>query len=151
MAVVDLRAVIALPPAEVYTALANLSLRPSLDPTITEIMPPAGETVVGTSFSGRGTASGSNSGFDGVVTAAETGQIFGLGLTTADGARLVEEIRLSAVSSGTLLAYHAELRLPGGVFGRLLDRLMVGSGFQKQREGVLAHMKAALERRANEQ
>jgi hypothetical protein len=151
MAAVDLRAVIALPPADIYAVIADLARRPSLDPTITELAPPDGDTVVGARFSGRSVVTGSNSGFDGIVTAAEPSQIFGMGLTTFDGAKLVEEIRLSPVPSGTLLAYHAELRLPGGLLGKLLDRVMVGSGFRKQREVVLAHLKAGLERDIGEQ
>ena len=53
--------------------------------------------------------------------------------------------RLSPTPSGTLITYHADLRLPGGFLGKLLDRVLVGGGFRKQREAVLARVKAALE------
>jgi hypothetical protein len=44
-----------------------------------------------------------------------------------------------------LVRYHADLRLPGGFFGKVLDRVMVGPGFRRQREAVLLRIKAALE------
>lgn len=146
MATVQLQSVIARPAAEVFAALCDLGRRPALDPTVTEMTPPAGEVQAGSTFSGRGTMVSSGSGFDGLVTALEPDSFLGLGFTLANGATLQEQWRLSPTPSGTLVNYFAELRLPGGLVGKLLDRLVVGGGFRKQREGVLRQLKATLER-----
>ena len=147
MATAELQTVIALPPPGVFEALCDLGRRPSIDPTITELSPPSGGLQAGSAFSGRGTMASSGSGFDGVVTALERDSFLGLGYRLANGATMQEQWELRPVPSGTLVNYRTELRLPGGLFGRLLDRVIVSSGFQKQREGVLQSIKSALERR----
>jgi hypothetical protein len=148
LATAELQTVIALPPPGVFEALCDLGRRPSIDPTITEISPPSGGLQAGSTFSGRGTMASSGSGFDGIVTALERDSFLGLGYTLANGATMQEQWDLRPVPSGTLVTYRAELRLPGGLLGKLLDRLMVSSGFQKQRETVLESIKTAFERRA---
>jgi hypothetical protein len=145
MASVDLQTVVSLAPSACYAQLSDFAARPSLDPTIVELAPPPESIVEGARFSGRGTATGEERGFDGIITALEPDRFLALACTFSNGARLHEQWRLSATPSGTLLNYHAELQLPAGVFGRLLDRLVVGSGFRRQREAVLVRLKSALE------
>lgn len=148
MAVAELQAVVALPRAAVFAALSDLARRPALDPSILELEgsgPAAGAAAAGSVFTGRSAITGSDGGFEGSVTAIEEPSLIALGLRQADGARFHETWRLTETPSGTLLRYRAELRLPGGLFGRLLDGLLVGAGFRRQREAVLARIKAALE------
>lgn len=148
MATVDLQAVVGVPPSACYAGLCDLTARPAMDPTTVELTAPVAPICEGATFSGRGTATGDERGFDGIVTALEPGRFVGLAYSFSNGADLHEQWRLGETPSGTLVNYHAELRLPGGVFGKLLDRLVVGSGFRKQREAVLGRVKAALEARA---
>ncbi len=145
MATVDLQAVVSLTPEGCYARLTDLASRTALDPTIVEIEPPPTPIVEGARFSGRGTAPGEERGFDGIVTALEPDRFVALAYTFSNGARLHEQWRLAATQSGTLLTYHAELQLPAGIFGKLLDRLVVAGGYRRQREAVLAHVKVALE------
>jgi hypothetical protein len=151
MAAVDLQVVVGRAPAEVCRALLDLAERPAIDPTITLIEPPAGSTFPhgaapeGTVFGGTGTLSGSEERFEGSVTAVSWNESVGFGFAYSSGARLLEEWRLTAVPSGTLVRYHAEMALPGGLLGRLLDAVMVGPGFKRQREVMLAHARRALE------
>jgi hypothetical protein len=145
MASVDLLAVVSLPQADVYAALCDLARRPRLDPTVVEVTPPEDGATPAASFSGRGTTTGDERHFDGIVTALEPDLFVALGFSFSNGARLHEQWRLGPTPSGTLVNYHAELQVPGGLFGRLLDRVMVAGGFARQREAVLARIKAALE------
>src|SRR5205823_292325 len=125
-------------------ALCDLVRRPVLGPTVSGLTPPGGGIAEGATFSGRGTLTGSEEPFDGIVTAIEPDRFIGFAFRYGNGARLQEQWRLSPTPSGTLINYHAELSLPGGLFGKLLDRVMAGSGFRRQREAVLAHVKARL-------
>lgn len=145
MSTADLQVAVARPIEEVYAALADLSRRPELDPTVTEIEPPEGPLRETATFAGRGGVTGSDTGFEAVVTGLQQDRFLGFLFNYANGARLFEEWSLMASPSGTFIRYHAELLLPSGIIGRLLDRIMVGSGFRKQREAVLARFKAALE------
>jgi Polyketide cyclase / dehydrase and lipid transport len=145
MSTADVQSVISLAPAEVYAALTDLSRRPSLDPTIAELNAPAEPATEGAAFAGLGTLTGDEGAFEAIVTALEPDRFVALGFIYRSGARLHEQWRLSGTPSGTLVNYHAELTLPGGLLGKLMDRLLAGSGFLKQREAVLAHVKARLE------
>ena len=147
MSSTDAQAVISLPPAVVYAALCDLGRRPELDPTISELDAANQPIVEGATFAGRGTLTGDDSAFEGIVTALEPDRFVGLGFSYRSGARLHEQWRLRATPSGTLVTYHADLSLPGGILGRLMDLLLAGSGFRKQREAVLMHVKARMERR----
>lgn len=144
MASVDLQAVIERSPATVFAALAALGERPLLDPTITELSPRAPAPKVGATFEGRGTFTGSDVAFEGIVAGLEAGELLVLQFVCANGARLAEEWRLGATMTGTLLSYHADLRLPGELIGRILDRFFVGSGFEHQREAVLTQFRRRL-------
>ncbi|HZU78057.1 MAG TPA: SRPBCC family protein [Dehalococcoidia bacterium] len=150
MAVVDLQAVVAQPPDAVYRALCDLARRPELDPTIVTVenAAPDGAPHEGTTFRGAGMLPGTEERFDGLVTGLEPNRFAAFGYNYANGASLHEQWRLSPTPSGTLIKYHAELRLPSGVLGRLLDVLMVGPGFKRQREAMLAQAKAALDAEA---
>lgn len=145
MASIDLQAAVSVAPPACYARLADLTARPAFDPTIVELEPPPQPLGEGARFSGRGTAPGEERGFEGIVTALEPDHFVGLAYAFSNGARLHEQWRLSPTPSGTLLNYHADLQLPAGIFGKLLDRLVVGSGFRRQREAVVARVKAALE------
>ncbi|HEY7295760.1 MAG TPA: SRPBCC family protein [Dehalococcoidia bacterium] len=145
MASADAQAVLALPPAQAFAALANLPRRPMLDPTVGAIEAPGFSPEIGAAFGGWASLTGSEEAFEGSITAYEPPGLLGLGFAFGSGARFHEEWRLSATATGTLVRYHADLRLPGGVFGRVLDRVLVGGGFRKQREAVLLRIKAALE------
>jgi hypothetical protein len=136
------------PPSEVYAALTAIERRPDLDPTVSEIEPlhpddlPLHET---SAFRGRGGVPGQDTEFEGVVTGLQPDGFAGFLFNYANGSRLFEEWTLRPVPSGTLVTYHAELMLPSGIVGRLLDKVLVGGGFARQRERVLAQFKAALE------
>jgi|SRR5581483_482809 len=145
MASVDAQVVIALPPAAVFAALADLQRRPSLDPTVGEVTAERFEPEPGATFGGWASLTGSEEGFEGALTAYEPPAFLAIGFAFGSGARFHEEWRLSPTATGTLVRYHADLRLPGGLAGKLLDRVMVGPGFRKQREAVLLRIKAALE------
>ena len=148
MSTVDLQLGISCPPAAVYAALIDIERRPALDPTVSAIEPmnpsdlPLHEA---SAFQGRGGVPGTDTEFEGVVTGLQPDTFAGFLFNYANGSRLFEEWSLIAVPSGTLLRYHAEMMLPSGFMGRFLDKLLVGGGFRKQREGVLAQFKAALE------
>ena len=77
MAKAQLQTVIALPVTDVYAALSDLERRPGLDPTISEVIAAELPARLGASFSGRGSFTGSDSGFEGTVTAAEPDQLLG--------------------------------------------------------------------------
>ena len=150
MAVAEVQAVVALPRASVFAALSDLARRPALDPTmlaIEEAATPlaADDPASAPVFRGRTVITGSESDFEGSVTARDEPSLLALGLRLANGARVLESWRLSETASGTLVRYRAELRLPGGLIGGLLDRLFVGGGFRRQRAAALARIKAALE------
>ncbi|HLZ71072.1 MAG TPA: SRPBCC family protein [Dehalococcoidia bacterium] len=145
MASVDAQAVFALSPAAAFAALADLPRRPALDPTVGSIEAPAFVPEAGAAFSGWASLTGSDEAFEGSITAYEPDSFLAIGFAFGSGARFHEEWRLSATASGTLARYRADLRLPGGFVGKLLDRVMVGGGFRKQREAVLLRIKAGLE------
>jgi hypothetical protein len=148
MSTLDLQLGISRPPAVVYAALVDIERRPALDPTVSSIEPlneadlPLHET---SAFQGRGGVPGTDTEFEGVVTGLQQDSFAGFLFNYANGSRLFEEWSLMAVPSGTLLRYHAEMMLPSGLMGRFLDKLLVGDGFRKQREGVLAQFKAVVE------
>lgn len=148
MSKIDLQIAVARPPAAVYAALTDIARRPQLDPTVSEMEPldeqalPLHET---SAFRGRGGVPGTETEFEGVVTGLQPDAFAGFLFNYANGARLFEEWTLQPVPSGTYVRYHAELLLPSGFFGKLLDRLFVGGGFKRQREAVLAHFKRAVE------
>ncbi len=150
MASVDVQAVVALPPAATFAALADLPRRPAIDPTVGDVTAPAFKPEAGAAFGGWASLTGSEEGFEGSITAYEPPGLLAIGFAFGSGARFHEEWRLSPTATGTLVRYHADLRLPGGVFGKLLDRVLAGPGFRKQREGVLLRIKAALEAGAEE-
>ena len=141
MSTSDLQLGISRPPADVYAALTAIERRPELDPTVSEVQPlhpddlPLHET---SAFQGRGGVPGQDTEFEGVVTGLQADAFAGFLFNYANGSRLFEEWTLQAVPSGTLVRYHAELMLPSGIVGRLLDKVLVGGGFERQREGVLA-------------
>lgn len=145
MSKVDLQIAVARPAAEVYAALADLARRPALDPTVTEIDPPDEPLREAAVFSGRGGVTGKDTGFEAVVTGLQEDRFLGFLFNYANGAQLFEEWSLMPAPSGTFIHYHAELLLPSGFIGKLLDRIVVGSGFRKQRETVLSRVKQALE------
>lgn len=148
MSTTDLQLGVSRPPAVVYAALVDIERRPALDPTVSAIEPlqpsdlPLRET---SAFEGRGGVPGTETEFEGVVTGLQQDAFAGFLFNYANGSRLFEEWSLLPVPSGTVVRYHAEMMLPSGVMGRFFDKLLVGSGFRKQREGVLAQFKAALE------
>jgi len=148
VAIAELQMVLALRPEDAFAALADIRRRPALDPTISEVMAPAGPPAIGATFSGRGSVTGADASFEGMITGLDAPRLVAFGMTFFNGARLFEEWRLSATASGSLVRYTAELRLPGGIGGRLLDRILVGRGFRKQREDVLARIKATLDAQA---
>jgi len=145
MATVNAQAVFALPPDAAFAALADVPHRPALDPTVGAIDAAAFAPAAGAAFSGWASLTGSDEGFEGSITACEPPVLLALGFAFGSGARFHEEWRLSPTATGTLARYRADLRLPGGFLGKLLDRVMVGGGFRKQREAVLLRIKAALE------
>lgn len=145
MASVDVQAVFALPPEAAFAALADLRRRPALDPTVGEISASEFKPEPGATFGGWASLTGSEEGFEGSITAYEPPGLLAIGFAFGSGARFREEWRLSATATGTLVRYHADLRLPGGFLGKVLDRVMVGPGFRKQREAVLLRVKAGLE------
>jgi hypothetical protein len=145
VASIDLQTVIAAPPAAVYWSLGDPALRPTIDPFVSEVETPLSELEPGGGFVGRSTVTGSDSAFECLVTAIDADRFLGLAFAYADGARMHEQWRLNATASGTLVHYRAELILPGGLFGKILDRVLVGGGFRTQREAMLKHLKAAIE------
>src|SRR5579871_4859154 len=143
MANIDAQAVLALPLETVFAALADLPRRPALDQTIGAVTAEEFSPAPGVTFGGWASLTGSEEAFEGSVTAFEPPGFLALGFAFGSGARFHEEWRLSPTASGTLVRYHADLRLPGGIVGRVLDAVMVGPGFRKQRETVLLRIKAA--------
>lgn len=145
MAKIDLQVAIALSPEAVYRTLLDLPRRPDLDPTIVGFTFVPETASEGALFSGSGSLSGAEERFEGLVTGLEPDSFAAFGFNYANGAHLHEQWRLRPVPSGTLINYHAEMSLPGGFIGKLLDAVLVGGGFRKQREAMLAHAKAVLE------
>lgn len=145
MASADVQAVFALAPEAAFAALADLPRRPTLDPTVGEIKAEEFKPEPGATFAGWASLTGEEEGFEGSITAYEPPGFLAIGFAFGSGARFHEEWRLSPTATGTFVRYHADLRLPGGFVGKLLDRVMVGPGFRKQRETVLLCIKAALE------
>ena len=148
MAKVDLQAVIALTPAAVFDALRDGSRRRQLDPSTLSVHEESvidGPLEAGATFAGISTATGEENAFDAVIVDLVLDERVTIAFRFGNGAVLTEAWRLRPTLSGTLVHYQAEMRLPGGFVGRILDVVLVGSGFRRQREVILRNVKAVLD------